>query len=96
MSDAVLAAIFGPLTILLAGFILTEVVKPWLQRRRGETPSTVPAPVVGEPVPAAADGWQAAHQSVADQLADERAEHEACHAVMRKHGLPIPGDHRAA
>lgn len=99
MSDVLLTVLIGPLVILLATFVVNEVVKPLIQRRidPGKTPTQ--APVVGVPVTDPAAGWQAAYGAVVAQLADEAQDHEhtkrshaACHDLMREHGL-TPIDH---
>lgn len=90
-SEVVLTVLIAPFALLIAKFILDEVVKPRLG-----APATTPAmPVVGQPV-AMPDpvslGWQAALDGLKEALERERGEHAACHARMREHGLNVPHD----
>lgn len=96
MSDAVLVGIFGPLILLLVGFILTNIVAPMLNRDKGDEARASPAPVVGETV-VAQDGWQAAYDAVMREIADERADHEKalrlhskCHELLLRQGITPP------
>ena len=90
-SEVVLTVLIAPVALLIAKFILDEVVKP----RLGTTTTTTAVPVVGQPV-AMPDptslGWQAALDGLRDALDRERDEHAACHARMREHGLNVPHD----
>ncbi|MEN3123286.1 hypothetical protein [Janibacter sp. LM] len=98
MPDVVWTAILAPLALLLAGFILNEMVRPYLTRRRGDAPSSV----VGATIPATVDAgepWRLAHDAVMrerdDALGDfarYRRVHDACHRLLRDHGLRPPHD----
>lgn len=98
MSDTVLVGIFGPLTLLLVGFILSEVVKPLINPSQKDT---APAPLVGEAVTGTSQsGWEVAYEGIVRELADEHNDHlttveahKQCHALMLEHGLDIPGGH---
>ena len=92
-SEVVLTVLIAPVALLIAKFILDEVVKPRLGAAAA-TPAAG-APVVGQPV-AMPDptslGWQAALDGFREALERERGEHAACHARMREHGLNVPHD----
>lgn len=92
-SEVVLTVLIAPVALLVAKFLLDEVVKPRLGNTTG-TPSAA-VPVVGQPV-AMPDptslGWQAALDGLKDALDRERGEHAACHARMRDRGLDVPHD----
>ena len=93
-SEVVLTVLIAPVALLIAKFVLDEVIKP----RLGSTAPAAPAasaPVIGQPV-AMPDpislGWQAALDGLKGSLAREETEHRACHALMREHGVEIPHD----
>lgn len=99
MSDVLLTVIIGPVVVLLATFVVNEVVKPLVTRRLDPGKAPAQAPVVGVPVTDPAAGWQAAYDAVVAQLADEAQDHQrtirdhqGCHDLMREHGL-TPIDH---
>ena len=92
-SEVVLTVLIARVALLVAKFILDEVVKPRLG-----APTATPAagvPVVGQPV-AMPDptslGWQAALDGFREALDRERDEHAACHARMRERGIEVPHD----
>ena len=91
-SEVVLTVLIAPVALLVAKFVLDEVVKPRLG-----APAATPAavPVVGQPV-AMPDptslGWQAALDGLKEALERERDEHAACHARMRDHRIDVPHD----
>lgn len=91
-SEVVLTVLIAPVALLVAKFILDEVIKP---RLGAPTAAPAAAPVVGQPV-AMPDttslGWQAALDGLKDALERERGEHAACHTVMREHGIGQPHD----
>ena len=91
-SEVVLTVLIAPVALLVAKFILDEVVKP---RLGATTTPAAAAPVVGQPV-AMPDpvslGWQAALDGLKEALERERGEHAACHARMRDRGLEVPHD----
>lgn len=92
-SEVVLTVLIAPVTILVAKFVLDEVVKPRLGG--ATTTHAAGAPVVGQPV-AMPDpislGWQAALDGLKEALERERGEHAACHARMRDRGIDVPHD----
>lgn len=91
-SEVVLTVLIAPVALLVAKFVLDEVVKP---RLGGATTTPAAAPVVGQPV-AMPDpislGWQAALDGLKEALERERGEHAACHARMRERGIDVPHD----
>ena len=87
MREAILTALISPLVLLVAGFILTEILGPRLKKKDGQ-PVTAAPPVVGQTV----DWADRAYQDLSDLLDRERGEHAACHTVMRGASLPIPHD----
>lgn len=93
-SEVVLTVLIAPVALLVAKFVLDEVVKPRLGSTTPATPAAS-APVIGQPV-AMPDpislGWQAALDALKDALERERGEHAACHAHMRDRGLDVPHD----
>ena len=91
-SEVVLTVLIAPVALLVAKFLLDEVVKP----RLNNTPAPPAAvPVVGQPVSMpdpVSLGWQAALDGLKDSLERERGEHAACHARMRDHRIDVPHD----
>lgn len=92
-SEVVLTVLIAPVALLVAKFVLDEVVKPRLGAPTPAAPAA--APVVGQPV-AMPDpislGWQAALDGLKEALERERGEHAACHARMRDHRIDVPHD----
>ena len=92
-SEAVLTVLIAPVALLVAKFILDEVVKPRLGAPTPATPAAVP--VVGQPISMpdpTSLGWQAALDGLKEALERERGEHAACHARMRDHRIDVPHD----
>ncbi|WP_191564963.1 hypothetical protein [Janibacter melonis] len=78
----------SPLALLLVGFILTNLILPFIKRGKKDQKDT-PAVTVGEPVSASA-GWETSRDLYERLLADERADHDHCDALLTQHGIELP------
>lgn len=80
------ASIVSPVVVFVIKVLEQRLVKP--------PGPDGPEPIVGTPVQVA-DWSERAYQSALRELADEQREHDACHTIMREHGIQPPADHTA-
>ena len=96
-----MVGIFGSIILLLVTFVLTNFVKPWIDRKNKSHQGGDPAPVIGEPIMQSNEEmWRKAHNAIVHERDDLRRALAQCQAkcstyqmILEYHGLkPLSDD----
>lgn len=77
-----------PVAVVLLPLIWKDVISPRVNPPEEKVEKATEPVVVGQPV----DFASAAVNSLTEQLADERAQHDRCDALLTQYGHDIPHD----